>query len=60
MDWPQYLDASRRVLQLFNVTVYPTFIVLDRDGIVRARRSGYGSDTDGWLEHEIKKTLEPR
>ena len=58
--WPQYLDASRRVLQLFNVTVYPTFIVLDRDGIVRARRSGYGSDTDGWLEREIKKTLEPR
>jgi len=60
MDWPQYLDASRRVLRLFNVTAYPTYVVLDGDGIVRARKSGYGSDTHAWLEREIKKTLKER
>jgi thiol-disulfide isomerase/thioredoxin len=60
MDWPQYLDTSRRVLRLFNVNVYPTYIVLDGDGIVRARRSGFGSDTHSWLEHEISKTLTDR
>ena len=60
MDWPQYLDTPRRVLRLFNVTVYPTYVILDGEGIVRARRSGYGSDTDGWLEREIKKTLKER
>jgi thiol-disulfide isomerase/thioredoxin len=57
MDWPQYLDTSRQVLRLFNVTVYPTYIVLDDDGIIRARRSGFGGDTHSWIEREIKKTL---
>ena len=57
MDWPQYLDADERVSRLFRIDGFPTFIVLDRDGIIRARRAGYGSDTDGWLEREIKKTL---
>lgn len=60
MDWPQYLDESRRVLRLFNITGYPTYVVLDGDGIVRARRSGYGSDTHAWIEREIKKTLTQR
>jgi thiol-disulfide isomerase/thioredoxin len=59
MDWPQYLDTSRRVLRLFNITVYPTYVILDGDGIVRARKSGYGSDTHAWLEREIKNTLKP-
>jgi thiol-disulfide isomerase/thioredoxin len=60
MDWPQYLDTPHRVLRLFNVSVYPTYIVLDGDGIVRARRSGYSGDTHSWLEREIKKTLKDR
>ncbi len=57
MDWPQYLDSSNRVLRLFNVHTYPTYVILDGDGVMRARRSGYGRDTDSWLEREIKKTL---
>jgi len=56
MDWPQYLDTGRLV-RLFNIDTYPTFIVIDANGIVRARRSGYGSGTPGWIEREIKKTL---
>ncbi|HTH03164.1 MAG TPA: hypothetical protein VL882_22980 [Vicinamibacterales bacterium] len=36
---------------------FPTYIVLDGDGIVRARRIGHASDTTGRLEREIKKTL---
>ena len=42
------------------MTVYPTYIVLDGEGIVRARRSGYSGDTHSWLEREIKKTLKDR
>ena len=60
MDWPQYLDTSHRLLRLFNVTVYPTYIILDGEGIVRARRSGYSPDTHSWLEREIMKTLKDR
>jgi thiol-disulfide isomerase/thioredoxin len=57
MDWPQYLDTPHRMLRLFNVNTYPTYIILDGEGIVRARRSGFGPGTHGWLEDEIKKTL---
>ena len=58
MDWPQYLDTESRVIRLFRVEAYPTYIVLDGDGIIRARKSGYGSDSERWLESEIKKTEE--
>lgn len=57
MDWPQYLDADQRVSHLFRIDGFPTYIVLDGDGIIRARTTGYGSDTQGWLEREIQKTL---
>ncbi len=60
MDWPQYLDTSHRLLRLFNITMYPTYVILDGEGIVRARRSGYSGDTHRWLEHEIGKTLKDR
>ena len=41
MDWPQYLDSESRVIRLFRVEAYPTYIVLDGDGIYsRAQRTG--------------------
>jgi hypothetical protein len=48
------------VIRLFRVEAYPTYIVLDGDGIIRARKRGYGSDSEHWLESEIKKTLKNR
>ena len=57
MEWPQFLDTTRKMVPLFQVFSYPTYIVIDAEGIVRARKSGYGPDTDGWLESEIKKAL---
>src|SRR3954469_8874076 len=57
MDWPQYLDADERVSRLFAIAGFPTYIILDGDGIIRARRIGYSSGTEAWLEREIKKTL---
>ena len=60
MEWPQYLDKTRKMAVPFNVSSYPTYIVIDREGIVRARKSGYGSDTDSWLEGEIKQALKKK
>jgi thiol-disulfide isomerase/thioredoxin len=60
MDWPQFLDTNRKIVMPFSVTAYPTYIVIDGDGIVRARKSGYGMDTDSWLEGEIKRTLKKK
>jgi thiol-disulfide isomerase/thioredoxin len=56
MEWPQYLDNGR-VASLFKVRPIPTYIILDHEGAVRAMKTGYGRDTDGWLDYEIKKAL---
>ena len=42
MDWPQFFDRTRKIATPFGVVAYPTYIVIDGDGIVRARQSGYG------------------
>jgi thiol-disulfide isomerase/thioredoxin len=58
MNWPQFLDKTRKVALPFAVTSYPTYIVIDGEGIVRARKSGYSpTETPSWLDGEIKRTL---
>ena len=60
MDWPQFLDTNRKLVTPFSVNSFPTYIVIDGDGIVRARKSGYSMETDSWLEGEIKRTLKKK
>ena len=57
MTWPQFLDANGALVRLFGVQGVPTYIVVDGEGVVRAKQSGYGPGTEAWLEREIKKTL---
>jgi peroxiredoxin/Tfp pilus assembly protein PilF len=60
MDWPQYLDSSHQILRSYGVNTFPTYVVVDGEGIVRARKSGYGPGQESWLEREIKNTLKDR
>jgi hypothetical protein len=58
MVWPQFFDATRKIAIPFNVRGFPTYIVIDTEGIVRWRTIGYNSmATDGEVESEIKKAL---
>jgi hypothetical protein len=57
MDWPQYIDLPGEVLQAFKVESFPTFVVLDKDGVIRFRQSGEGPTTGGDLEDAIGKYL---
>jgi cytochrome c biogenesis protein CcmG/thiol:disulfide interchange protein DsbE len=57
MDWPQYIDLSERMLNLFDIHSFPTYVVIDREGIVRFRQSGFGSDTDMNIEEAVNKSL---
>jgi thiol-disulfide isomerase/thioredoxin len=57
MDWPQFLDQNRQVIRNFRVNAYPTYIVVDTEGIVRIRLQGLGPDTMGKLEGAIKKSI---
>jgi len=42
MVWPQYWDEDRTMQRTFDVRVFPTYILLDGDGIERLRVSGTG------------------
>jgi thiol-disulfide isomerase/thioredoxin len=61
MAWPQFLDRTRKMAIPYGVISYPTYIVIDGEGIVRARKSGYNAiETPSWLDAEIKRTLKKK
>jgi thiol-disulfide isomerase/thioredoxin len=57
MVWPQYLDANRKIQNAFNIRAYPTYIVIDHEGIVRYQSSGFGWGRAANLEDAIKKYM---
>jgi thiol-disulfide isomerase/thioredoxin len=57
MDWPDYLDSSGEVQSQFEIDGFPTFVVLDRDGIIQFRFTGLDSMTGLEIEEAISKSL---
>jgi thiol-disulfide isomerase/thioredoxin len=57
MDWSECLDLSGEVQHLFDVNAFPTYVVLDGNGIIRFRQSGMGTLTEGEIEDAINKAL---
>jgi thiol-disulfide isomerase/thioredoxin len=55
MRWPQYLDVKGTVIRPFSVNSYPTFVLIDREGVVRLRTSGYGPGAIEKLEAAIER-----
>jgi thiol:disulfide interchange protein len=40
MDWYQYRDPERETLRTYGIHAFPTYIVIDTEGIVRQRIVG--------------------
>jgi tetratricopeptide (TPR) repeat protein len=57
MVWPQYLDRDRHVQRAFDVRAFPTYIVIDHEGIVRYRNYGASMEKDGKLEDAVRKQI---
>ncbi len=57
MNWPEYLDSSEKIITAFGVEAFPTYVVLDRDGVVRYRQAGFGSTSESDIEDVINKSL---
>jgi peroxiredoxin len=57
MVWPQYLDRDRHVQRAFDVHAFPTYIVIDREGIVRYRNYGASAEKESNLEDAVRKQL---
>jgi peroxiredoxin/Flp pilus assembly protein TadD len=56
MDWPQYRDANERVEHTFAVHSFPTYLVIDGDGIIRQRITGMNPQES--VVHRLKATLQ--
>jgi peroxiredoxin len=40
MTWPQYRDAEKKLVNAFTVRAYPTYLVIDADGVITNRIIG--------------------
>jgi peroxiredoxin len=57
MIWPQYRDKDRRIQSAFGVRSFPTYILIDHEGIVRFRSVGLSWTSAADLSEAIKKQI---
>jgi len=57
MVWPQYLDRDHHIQRAFEVRAFPTYIMIDHEGIVRFRGTGTSWERTGNLDDAIKKEI---
>lgn len=57
MIWAQYRDKDRRIQRAFAVSSFPTYIVIDHEGIVRFRSEGLSWRSAADLEQAVKKQI---
>lgn len=55
MTWPQYLDSDGHMRRTFGVNAFPTYVVIDGDGIVRQRIKGLNPQQS--VVYRLKETL---
>jgi thiol-disulfide isomerase/thioredoxin len=57
MSWPQNIDLDGQVGRLFEVPGYPTYVLLDRDGAIAFRQTGFSSDSESNMAMAINRAL---
>lgn len=57
MVWPQYRDRDRRIQRAFRVTAFPTYIIIDHEGIVQHRSVGLSWSRAASLDEAIRKQM---
>jgi len=57
MEWAEHVDRDRKVMDKFRIEGYPTFVVLDKDGVIRYRQAGTTDYTASALDEAIGKAL---
>jgi TonB family protein len=57
MQWPQTWDRDRKIQQAFDVRGFPTYVLIDAEGVVQFRTMGGGAGAQTALEKAIKDQL---
>ncbi len=61
MVWSEYRDSDDRVQHAFLVDSFPTYIVLDRNGVIRFRQSGFNEQfSGGEITEALNKALKEK
>ena len=55
MGWLQYRDRDRHILEAFSIRAFPTYIIIDHEGILRFQSIGYGAaNLDAAVKRQIR------
>ena len=57
MVWPQYVDTDAHVRRAFGIHAFPTYVVIDHEGIIRFQSTGMGFGSDVKLDDAIRKQV---
>lgn len=57
MVWPQYRDKDRRIQRAFGIHAFPTYILIDHEGIVRFSSIGLSWQRSASLDGAIQKQV---
>ena len=57
MVWPQYLDRDHKVQRSFAISAFPTYILLDAEGVIKYRAVGMSLEKEASLEEAIHKQI---
>jgi peroxiredoxin len=57
MIWPQYRDKDRKIQRAFGVRAFPTYVVIDHEGIVRHQSVGMSWNRAASLDDAIRKQV---
>lgn len=57
MIWPQYRDKDRRIQRAFGIRAFPTYVLIDYEGVVRFTSVGMSWRSAADLSEAIKKQI---
>lgn len=57
MNWPQHLDEGGKVAQKFDVEGYPTYVLIDHEGIIVYRHQGWSSTAGLAISSEVAHAI---
>lgn len=57
MVWPQFLDRDHKVQRVFGVNAFPTYILLDAEGVIKYRAAGMSLEKEATLEDAINRQV---
>lgn len=57
MVWPQYRDRDRRIHRAFGIRAFPTYVLIDHEGIVRYVSTGASWERSADLHQAIQKQV---